>query len=692
MRPESTLVTPEVAERERSGPLTRLTPDLARRLVPLYLAVPVLGLWLFLTPNSGGYFPRDWYPAAVLAVAVALVIGVATGRALPQARGARVALLLLAGFVAWAYASLLWAESTGAAWESANKLLVLLALSWALALLPWGPDSARWLMGAWALGVAAFAVVSLAGASGTDELSRYLFEYRYQHPIGYANGNAALGFVAALAAFSLSNHRDGSPVMSGVFLAAAALLADFALLSQSRASFMGMGVALFVLFAVSPDRLRLGARLLLLAGAVALAIGPIFDVNDAGQTERALAPALDDAVAAIWPSVVVAGVAGLLTGLAERFGGRRESIRVAGRRAGIAGAVVVALAAAALVVVSLDRISDTVDEQWSTLTGEEYESSEGARISNLDPYERPDYWRVSIDLFEESPVTGAGTGNFEREYTARRDEPKHSRFAHNMFMRALGEGGAVAAALLVGYFLSVFVAGLMLRRRSEQPASLVLGAGLAMTAYFVAHLNFDWLEEIPALASPALALPLVALVAAAAPAPLRSPAPDSRLRRAGGWPVAAVAVVAIVSLVPPYLAVRYENRAEERAIAGDREGAFEDLDRARSLNPAAMEPDLAEGRIALEAGRYARARTAYERSLTVEDNWLAHFELALLDAGEGRFARARANLREARELNALDPVLTRLRESIQARRRVDPQRENERIRDDARARFTTSGR
>ena len=38
-------------------------------------------------------------------------------------------------------------------------------------------------------------------------------------------------------------------------------------------------------------------------------------------------------------------------------------------------------------------------------------------------------------------MAGVGAGNFEREYTARRHEPKHSRYVHNMFLRALGEGG-----------------------------------------------------------------------------------------------------------------------------------------------------------------------------------------------------------------------------------------------------------
>ena len=688
-------MNPDLMERKGAAPLLSrlgITPEGLRAALPLLLAAPVVGVWLYLAPNSGGYFPRDWYPAAILAVALAIVVGLATGRALPAARGARVALALLAAYVAWAYASLLWAESTGSALEASNKLLLLLALAWALALLPWDARSARWLLGAWSLGLAVVAVVSLVGASGTDDLSKYLFEIRYQHPTGYANGNAALGVIGMLAAFGLSTDRNMHPALAGLFLGVAALLADFALLSQSRGSFVGVAVAAPVFLAFAPDRLRVGTRLLALAGAVALAAGPILNVYDTGEVGGALGPALDDAVAAIWPSALVAGAAGLALALAERAARGHERIEVASRRAGLAGAALLALAVVALAVVNLDRITDTVDEQWATLTGAEYDSVEGARISNLDPYERPDYWRVAIDLFEESPVNGVGTGNFEREYTARRHEPKHSRYVHNMFLRALGEGGFVGAALLAAFFLSLFVAGVALRRGLAKPPALVLATTLAIAAYFAVHLNFDWLEEIPAVASPALALPLVALVAAARPPDAQAAAREPiRAARVGAWTVGALAAVALLAMVPAYLSVRYLNRAEERAPV-DVNGAFEDLDRARSFNPASMDPDLAEGRIAITAGRYDRAEEAFEHSLTVEDNWLAHFELALIYTGRGSFGPARAALDRAQALNARDPVLTRLSRNIAARRRVDPKRENTRIQRAAHARFTTSGR
>src|SRR5829696_2752335 len=347
---------PDVAERRLAGPaLGRLggTPERLRAVVPVLPAIPVLGLWLYLAPNSGGYFARDWYPAALLAVALALMVGLAGGRAFPAARGARVALGLLAAYVGWAYLSLLWAESTGSALEASNKLLLLLALAWTLALLPWDARSARWLLGLWALGLGVLAAFSLAGASGTGDLSKYLFEMRYQHPVGYANGNAALGAIGMIAAFGMSTDRDAHPLLSGLFLAAAALLADFTLLAQSRASFVGTGVATAVFLIYAPDRMRVGTRLLALAGAVALTAGPLLDVYDTGEHGGALAAGLDDAVAAIPLSVLLAGAAGVLIGVLERAAREHERVERAGRRAGMGAAVLLVLGAVAVAALNM---------------------------------------------------------------------------------------------------------------------------------------------------------------------------------------------------------------------------------------------------------------------------------------------------------------------------------------------------
>ncbi len=288
-------------------------------------------------------------------------------------------------------------------------------------------------------------------------------------------------------------------------------------------------------------------------------------------------------MAAIPVSVLVAGAAGLLIGVLERAARGHERVERTSRRAGIAAAVLLAAAVVAVAVVNMSSISDTVDEQWTTLTGGEYDTVEGARISNLDPYERPDYWRVAIDLFQESPVNGVGAGNFEREYTARRHEPKHSRYVHNMFLRALGEGGAVAALLLVGFFVSLFVFGALLRRRLARAPALLIATTLAIAAYFAVHLNFDWLEEIPAVASPAFALPIVALVAAAG-APAGGAGRLGRAARGGlvgagrggsGRPAGARAGVPVGALPEPRRGAGRHGR--ERRLRGPRPGRVAQL-------------------------------------------------------------------------------------------------------------------
>ena len=84
------------------------------------------------------------------------------------------------------------------------------------------------------------------------------------------------------------------------------------------------------------------------------------------------------------------------------------------------------------------------------------------------------------------------------------------------------------------------------------------------------------------------------------------------------------------------------NRAEEAGTTNV-QGAFDDLDRARSLNPVSLDAGPGRGPDRHRGARYdPQARKAFERSLTVEDNWLAHYELALIDACRGTLRRARA--------------------------------------------------
>src|SRR5205823_5786881 len=91
-----------------------------------------------------------------------------------------------------------------------------------------------------------------------------------------------------------------------------------------------------------------------------------------------------------------------------------------------------------------------------------------------------------------------------------------------------------------------------------------------------------------------------------------------------------------------------------------------------SLNPFSPEPRYAEGVIALREGRDAVAARAFHKALTLDRNWYPFLELALLDARAGRFGAATSEIRAARALDPLDPLVLDAARLIHRRRRIDP--------------------
>src|SRR4051812_46512929 len=108
------------AEPARSGvaPVVRIAP-----------CALLVCLWLVVIPPSGGYFPRSWYPVALASVLFFYVFRITTGIRIAAGWPLRAALGLFAALVGWAFLSIIWAPSAGSAWESANKLIVVLAMA-----------------------------------------------------------------------------------------------------------------------------------------------------------------------------------------------------------------------------------------------------------------------------------------------------------------------------------------------------------------------------------------------------------------------------------------------------------------------------------------------------------------------------------------------------------------------------------
>lgn len=662
----------------------------AARAGPFLPAAIVLALWLVGAHLSGGYFARDWYPAGVALVVLAAVVALAGERAVPQNRAARTALLIFAALVVWSYLSILWAGSPGSAWEASNKLLVYLVGAWLLALLPWTRDSAAIFLGSWSVGIAVVFAISLLGAVDAAEFSEYLYASRYQDPVGYTNANAALAIMAALPALALSYQRRLAPVAQGALLATATFLVEFSLLTQSRAAALG-GIIIAVLFvAAAPERLRLAGRLAILAGAVGLAAPALLDVYSTARAGESVKPAIEHAALQMAWTTALAALAGAGLAVLERsfhIPGSGRRLRVMQVGAG----VLIVLAAGTLIGTQGGRAIDYIDAEFEAADGNEAGPGEDrTRYTKTTLYERPDYWRASLDMFAERPVAGFGSGNFERQYSARREEPKYSRFAHNVWMRALAEWGVVGFGLLAAFVLFVFIVPLSRLRRIDVEARGVVVGCLAVTAYFFIHASFDWLEEVPALAAPAVALAAVAI--AVGRPELRRADDDVGRRGPGRMPAVAatvaLAILGLLVLVPPYLSQRYVDQASSGWEADPAE-AFDDLDRAAALNPLSSTPRVTEGTIAVSLERAGRARRAFREALEIEDGWYPRMELALLDSQQGRRTAALAQISRAKRLSSMDPFLEEAERRIREGERLDASEFNAGIARQTREAFVT---
>jgi hypothetical protein len=670
----------------------KLAPRL-EAAVPLVPAVPVVLAWVAWAHFDGAYFPRTWYPGALAAVAVAAVVAVAGRRALPAAPLARLALILLAGFVAWSYLAILWSDAPGDGLNSANKLLLYLVVAWLVALLPWTPRSASWLLGAWVAGTVAVCAWSLLDAQGTDRLAHFFVKDRYVDPLGYSNAVSALGAMTFWPAIMLSYRRTTPAALRPLFLAAAVFLLEFSLLPQSRGSLIGLIATLPLFVLLAPERLRLIPVGLVVAGAVALSVRLIYDVYDVGtavifeESRRAVGPVLDDAIARIWLTTLLAGVAGAGLVVLDRL--VRPGPRVVHHtRRGVAVALIaVGVLAAGAAIANAGSISDGVTERWDTFkSGEDTIPHPGARLAGVYADQRYDYWRVGLKGFREHPLAGIGTGGYERYYTIERDLEKPSRYAHDFWLRVLSEAGIVGFLLLLGFLGVALGAAAWRVRGSPAEAAAVTAAAVAASFYFFVHSSFDWIEEFPALASPAFALPFAALVAASPAA--GAPAPATRARRAAAGVALLVALVAaIVALVPAYVSSRYADRATASWTAAPA-AAFRDLDRAADLAPLSARPQLRAASLAIALGEYDRAESLLRDSLDREDTWYGHFELALIASKQRRRAEAVREITIAKALNGEDRFVADAFTSIRRGRRVDPERFNRDIADLNRLRFT----
>jgi tetratricopeptide (TPR) repeat protein len=182
-------------------------------------------------------------------------------------------------------------------------------------------------------------------------------------------------------------------------------------------------------------------------------------------------------------------------------------------------------------------------------------------------------------------------------------------------------------------------------RAGPDPPALALAV---LCAAYVLHslVDFDW--DFVAVTAPFL-LTLGALLGGRAvrdePRVVWSPLP------------AVVAAAFALSLLTPWFAQRDTDSAQAAIFDGRPLVALRHARDARSLNPLALDPLLAEAAALEQLGAVQEARSVYIDAVELQPlNWRAWFELGRFEEGQQDWGRALPALRRAVDLDPQNPL------------------------------------
>jgi tetratricopeptide (TPR) repeat protein len=635
-------------------------------ITPALIVVAVALAW---AGSHGGFAVTNWYPGAIglLLVLTALVAGLRPApRELPRA--VALALLALALFTVWSFASIVWADAKGVAWEGANRTLLYFVMFAIPALSRLDARRALIVVGAWTAGIVVLAVwvlVALPGAvgSGPPVLGPGLAA-----PIGYANAEACLWMMAAWPALVLSSRTALAPPLRGLFAGGAVVLVDVSLLGESSGALIAGAICAVVLLVVLPGRVRTLAGLVPVALGVGLTAPHVLDVSAARAD--AGAPIGDLASLATPVLGVAVIVAAIVAGLALLELTRPPSAAAAqrARRAVGAAAVAVAIVGAGAVLVATGNPVDSAHERWDAFKlGATVDPATGALAGFGGA--RYDYYRVAADVIGEHPVRGVGADNFAQDYAARGRALEFPSYVHSIELRTLVHTGAVGA-LLLALALAAALLAAWRAARTGPVANAAAVAGVMVFAHWFVQGSADWFWEFPALGGAAFAM--LGVACAVAPGRDVRARPQAPRRGRSLTAVAGGALVALccLSLGAPWASAILTERAG-RVWTIHEGAAFRQLDVAARLNPLSSRPALTEGTIALRLNRLDRARSAFEQALE-RDPREAYATLALgAIASQHDRGRALVYLRRAVRLNRQDSVTIGALQTVRAGQPVD---------------------
>jgi O-antigen ligase len=659
MSPSASRWTDEAAD----GLLTPLRE--APATVPALVALALFVVW---ATSQAGYPLTHWAPGGLIVLAL---LGITLGvvgldvKAVPPP--VKIAVGCLAGYTVLSFASILWAAVPGDAWEGANRTLLYLLVFALFALWPQRGRSALLLLGVWVLAMIALAafVALHVDAAAASSLQLLLPEGRLVYPAGYVNADAAMWLMAFWPALLLARSDRLPWGLRGVLAGGAVLLAEVALLSQSRGSLFATAAMLVLVFALLPGRVRTFALLVPVAAGIGAAAPAVLRVGDHLRNGLVQPAAIHGATVATFAAALVVGLVVAAGAAVEQRRSRSFSAGAAKRvRRGIAAVAIVVLVA--ILVGGLAAAGNPVkriEHGWHTFkVGYSADSTTGSRLVSGLGSARYDFYRVALDEFVAHPLLGIGADNFQQQYLAHRRSEETPHYPHSVELRTLAETGLIGSLLaLVGLGAALLAAARGLRG-PDPLGRVVVAAALGGFAYWAVHGSVDWFWEFAGLGASAFAL--LGLACALAPRSSAALAPDipttqpssPPLRRLAIGVGGLAAVLAALSLTVPWLS-QLEIESAARVWSHAPQTAYARLDDAASLNPLSDEPYLVAGSIALRFGDLPRADHEFALALARQPgDAYATLERGAIASSENEPRRALALLERAARLNPRDPL------------------------------------
>ncbi len=451
-------------------------------------------------------------------------------------------------------------------------------------------------------------------------------------------------------------------------MAALLVLVSTLALTYSRGGIAVMVLAVIVLVAAGPDRLRVAC----LAGIVVVGVVPgllvAFLRDDLTTDELAVSQRSDDGLLLLLALVIGLAIAFLLARMVWRAG---DSLRLGPSAAALVPRVLAGVGAALVVALVALAATGWLGDQLESFTEPRAERvTDPTRIVATTSGNRWVWWKEAAGATWDQPVFGYGAGSFPLVHLQYRKERLDVRQPHSVPLEFLSETGIVGAALVIGA-LALLGAVAVGRVRGAVGADRAYAAALlASCAAWAAHLWVDWDWDIPAVTLPVLVF--LGVLAARPPGTADDPLARGRPRllplMAGGL----LLVLFAVSAALPALAREQSDAALTQAARGGAENlreADEKAATARRLDPFAIDPVFTSADLARRRGDVERAADIYADAVREQPDsarlWLG---LARLQALLGRRPRGAALRAKGLRARSLRPQRLQLRGGGRLRR------------------------